>query len=163
MSLIQRIVTRRQEDIINQGFRAAFTGSVGTVSDQAIWTAVAERTVVVTGITLSTTSATDVIVSLGFKTGLSATNVFYTGYIKSGSPLVFPYTFGDEKYSLPGDAFVITTNAAGPTIYTINARIIGEKVALGYIQIEGAGHSGAPGFPVFSSGFSGFDRGGWPA
>ena len=163
MSLIQRIVSRRQEDIINQGYRAAFTGSVGSVTDTAIWTAVVERTVVVTGFCLSTTSATDVLVTLGFKTGVSTTVPFFQGYVKSGSPLIYTYTFGDEKYSLPGDALVITTNAAGPTVYTVNARIIGEKVALGYVQIEGAGHSGAPGFPTFSSGFSGFDRGGWPA
>jgi hypothetical protein len=58
---------------------------------------------------------------------------------------------------------VITTNAAGPTVYTVNGRIIGEKVGLGYAQVEGAGHSGAPGFPPETfSGFSGLWRGGFP-
>lgn len=162
MSLIQRIQTRRSEDIINQGFRAAFTGSVGTVTDTAIWSATTERTVVVTGIVVSTNSATDVLVNIGFKTGSNATVVFFEGYVKSGGPLKMEYMFGDERYSLPGDALVITTNASGPTVFTINARIIGEKVALGYIEHLGVDAHLSPASPPAMSGFSGLYRGGFP-
>lgn len=162
MSLTQRITSRRMEDIVNQGYRYALTGSVGSVTDSSVQSAASERTIVVTGFAISSSSATDVLVSLGFKTGSSATVTFFQGYTKSGAPIVYNYTFGDEKYSLPGDALVITTNAVGPTVYTVNGRIIGEKVSLGYIQVEGAGHSGAPGFPVEYSGFSSFWRGGVP-
>jgi len=162
MSLIQRIVVRRLEDCINQGYRFSLTGSVASVTDSVIQAAAVERTVVITGFTLSTTSATDVLVTLAFKTGVSASTPFFQAYIKTGGPIVYAFSMGDERYSQVGDALVITTDAAGPTVYTINGRIIGEKVALGYIQIEGAGHSGAPGFPPFMSGFSSLYRGGPP-
>lgn len=163
MSLIQKITTRRFEDVINQGYRFGLTGSVASVTDTAVQAGATDRSIVVTSFIISTTSATDVLVSLGFKDGVLTTRTFFSGYVKTGSPIVFGYGIGDERYSNPTEALVITTNAAGPTVYTVNGRIIGEKIALGYIQIEGAGHSGAPGYPVFSSGFSGFDRGGWPA
>jgi len=164
MSLVQRITTRRMEDIINQGFRFAQTGSVGSVTDTVIQAAASERTIVTTGFCLSTTSATDVLVSLGYKTDVSATVNFFQGYIRAGGPIVFTYTLGDERYSLPGDALVITANAVGPVVYTVNGRIIGEKVALGYIEHAGASaHSGSPGFPPEYSGFSGLWRGGYPA
>ena len=168
MSLIQKIATRRLEDIINQGYRFAFTGSVGTVTDQALWSGTTDRSVVTTGFILSTGSATDVQVSLGYKNGGNATVVFFTGLIRAASPIIFSYPTGDERYSNPTDSLVITTNAAGPTIYTINGRIIGDKVPLGYIEQPGAsGYSGAPnvgGFnpPTNWSGFSGMDRGGYP-
>jgi len=163
MSLIQKITTRRFEDIINQGYRFGLTGSVGTVTDTAIQAGATDRSIVVTSFVLSTTSATDVIVSLGFKDGVTTTRTFFSGYIRAAGPIIFSYSTGDERYSNPTEALVITTDAGGPVIYTVNGRIIGEKIAKGYIEIEGAGHSGAPGYPVFSSGFSGFDRGGWPA
>lgn len=164
MSLIQRITTRRLEDIINQGYRFGLTGSVGTVTDSAIQAGISERTIVTTGFVLSTTSATDVIVSLGYKNGVAATVNFFQGYIRAGGPIVFTYGIGDERYSAPGESLVITTSAAGATIYTINGRIIGEKVALGYIEHLGASaHSGSPGFPPDFSGFSSLWRGGWPS
>jgi hypothetical protein len=164
MSLVQRITTRRLDDIINQGYRFALTGSVGTVTDTAIQTGAIERTIVTTGFVLSTTSATDVLVSLGYKAGVSATVTFFQGYVRAGGPIIFVYSLGDERYSIPGDALVITTNAAGPVVYTINGRIVGEKVALGYIEHAGApAHSGSPGFPPEYSGFSGLWRGGFPA
>ncbi len=164
MSLIQRIVTRRLDDIINQGYRFALTGSVAQVTDTAIQAGASERTIVTTGFVISTTSVTDVLVSLGYKTGLSATVNFFQGYIRAAGPISFAYALGDERYSLPGDALVITTSAAGPVIYTMNGRIVGEKVALGYIEHAGApAHSGSPGFPPEYSGFSGLWRGGFPA
>lgn len=168
MSLIQKIATRRFEDIINQGFRFAFTGSVGTVTDQALWTGATDRSVVTTGFILSTTSATDVLVSLGYKTGIAATVVFFQGNVKSGAPIVYNYMTGDERYSNCTDSLVITTGAAGPVIYTVNGRIIGDKISLGYIEREGApAHSGGANYPPFNpptnwSGFSGADRGGYP-
>jgi hypothetical protein len=160
MSLIQRITARSFQDVINQGFRFSLTGSVGTVTDTVIQAAAAERTIVVTGIIVSTSSAIDVNVTIGFK-GTGASVPFFSGYIKTGSSISYPYPMGDERYSNVGDALVITTDANGPVVYTVNGRIIGEKVSLGYIQIEGAGHSGAPGFPPQMSGFSGLYRGGF--
>jgi len=161
MSLIQRITTRRIEDVINQGYRFSAVGAVGLVTDSVVWAAAVERTVVITGFVVSTIAAADVLVTLSFKSGASASVPFFSGYINNS--IVYTFSMGDERYSNIGDALVITTNAAGPTVYTVNGRIIGEKVGLGYAQVEGAGHSGAPGFPPETfSGFSGLWRGGWP-
>ena len=160
MSLIQRIASRNFQDVINQGFRFSLTASVGTVTDTVVQAAQTERTVVVTGFTLSTNSTTAVLVSLGFK-GTGATVPFFSGYVVSGGPIVYPFPMGDERYSQVGDALVISTDSSGPVIYTVNGRVIGEKVSLGYIQVEGAGHSGAPGWPPAMSGFSSLYRGGF--
>ena len=43
------------------------------------------------------------------------------------------YPLGDERYGDSAGSLVITTNG-GPVVYTINGRIIAEKVGLGYIQ-----------------------------
>lgn len=162
MSLIQRITTRRFEDLINQGFRFGLTGSVGSVTDTAIQAGVSERTIVTTSFVLSTTAGTAVRTKLGYKQGINATVVFFDGYVAAGGPICFVYSIGDERYSAPGEALVITTDSAGPVIYTVNGRIVGEKVSLGYIEHEGASaHSGAPGFPPGHSGFSGLYRGGF--
>ena len=162
LSLIQRIATRRLEDVIYQGYRFGLTGSIAQLTDSIIQAGATDRTIVITSFVLSSTSATDVLVNLGFKTGVNPTVIFFQSYVKSGAPVTLAYTLGDEKYSIPGDGLVMTTSASGPTSYTINGRIVGEKVSLGYIQIEGAGHSGAPGFPTEYSGFSSFWRGGFP-
>jgi len=162
MSLIQRITTRRFEDLINQGYRFDEVGSVAAVTAQNIIAAATERTIVVTGLMFTTTSATDVLVTIGFKN--TTTNDIFKGYVRAGGPLIYTFPIGDERYSQPGDSLVITTDAAGPTVYTVYGRIVGEKVALGYIEHLGApAHSGSPGFPPDHSGFSGLWRGGWPA
>lgn len=163
MSLIQSIRTRRLDDIINQGYRFSDIGSVASVTDTVVQAAVDERTIVVTGLVLSTTSATDVLVSVGFKTGSSSSVPFLASYIRAGGPIVLTYALGDERYSSPGDALTISTNAAGPTEYTIFGRIIGEKVALGYIEHMGASAHQSPIFPPGFSGFSSLYRGGFPA
>jgi hypothetical protein len=161
MSLVQRIQTRRFEDIINQGYRFEEIGSVAIVAESELIAAASERTIVVMGFVITTSSATDVLVSLLFKN--TVTREFFRGYVRAGSPIVYPFPLGDERYSAVGDSLVITTDAAGPTVFTIYGRIIGEKVALGYIPHEGAsGHDHAPAFPTFHSGFSSFYRGGVP-
>lgn len=162
MSLIQKIATRRMEDIINQGFRFAFTGSVGTVTDTVLWAGATDRSVVVTSFVISTNNATDVLVSLGYKNGISATVVFFQGYIKDGSPIIFDYTIGDERYSNPTDSLVITTSTSGPTVYTVNGRIIGDKVPLGYIEMPGAPAHSSPVFPSFTNDGNQPQRGGAP-
>ena len=146
------------EDIINQGLRLGLTGSVAMVTDGIVQAAMTERTIVVTGFIISTSSVTDVLVSLGFNNGVS-TVIFTEGYVKSGGPIIYTYTIGDERYSSPGDSLVITTSGAGPTVYTVNGRLIGEKVALGYLEQAGATAHSSPWFPDPG----GKDRGGFPA
>jgi hypothetical protein len=146
MSLITQIRTRRLEDIINQGLRQNYVGTVGAVTDSLIQDGVAERTLCVTGIMLSTDSATDVLVTIGFKTGSSPSVPFFETFIKSGGAVAYPYPTGDERYSSPGQSLVITTTG-GTVAFTIPTRVIGEKVALGYIEYPGAPAHKAPWLP----------------
>lgn len=157
MSLIQRITARRFEDIINQGYRLNVVGSqsgsgTDTTIQSGVGTANAIRVIVVTGYILSTNSASDILVSLGFKNGSSATVSFASGYIRQGAPLVYTFPMGDERYSAnlqgytTGDALVMT-NSAGPVAYTVYCRIIGEQVPLGYIEYPGAPAHHSPVFP----------------
>lgn len=157
MSLIQRIVTRRFDDIINQGYRLNVVGSqsgsgTDTVIQPGVGTSNAIRVIVVTGYILSTNNATDILFSLGFKNGSSATVPFASGYVRQGSPIVYTFPIGDERYSgnlqgyTTGDGLVLTTSA-GPVAYTIYCRIIGEQVPLGYIEYPGAPAHNSPVFP----------------
>lgn len=153
MSLIQSIKTRRLEDLINQGFRFAFVGSVpGAAADTVIQAGATERSFVVTGFTLSTTG-TNLLVSLGFRTG-GSTVKFWEGYVTSGGPMIYTYQLGDERYGALGESLVITTSG-GPVVYTLNGRVIAEKTALGYIERVGAPAHTQPHFPPVS----GLDRG----
>lgn len=157
MSLIQRIVSRRLEDIINQGYRLNVIGSqsgsgTDTIIQSGVGTANAIRVIVVTGYVLSTNSASDILVSLGFKNASAATVPFVSGYIRQGSPIVYTFPMGDERYSAnntgytTGDGLVLT-NSAGPVAYTVYCRIIGEQVPLGYIEYPGAPAHNSPVFP----------------
>lgn len=159
MSLIQRIVNRRVEDIINQGLRLGLVDSafVGTTNN-VIYGPQPERVIVVTGFILTTNSTSPVLVTLSF---LSADgnvkNPFAAGYIQAGLALNCQYTMGDERYSPVGDSLVMDAGSgSGSVVCTVNARIIAEKVALGYIERGGAtAHSfpppgtsyGSPNFP----------------
>ena len=134
MSLIYTIKTRRFEDILNQGARIALTGIVpALITDGVIQPGGVERNIVVTGWALSSSSNTDVLVSLGFKVSGKPTVAFASAYVKSGSSMTMIYPLGDERYGDSAGSLVITTNG-GPVVYTINGRIIAEKVGLGYIQ-----------------------------
>jgi len=155
MSLISSIKTRRVEDIMNQGYRASLTGTVATVTDNVILSGVADRAFVCMSFILTTDSASNISVSLGYRTG-STTTKFFEGYLTAaGGPLSFTYGMGDEKYSELGHSLVITTSA-GNVKYSINGRVISEKVPLGYIEHLGApAHNTSPYFPAES----GRDRG----
>lgn len=133
MSLIYTIKTRRIEDILNQGLRLGLVGTVNAGADTVVMAGGQERNIIVTGWSLSTSSATDVLVSLGFKVAGQPTASFAAGYVKSGSSLVMIYPLGDERYGESAASLVITTNG-GPVAYTVNGRLISEKVGLGYIE-----------------------------
>ena len=132
MSLIYTIKTRRMEDILNQGFRLALNGTVGTVTDSVIMAGGQERNIVVTGWSLSTNSQTDVLASLGFQVAGQPSVAFATCYVRSGSSITMPYQLGDERYGDSAASLVITTSG-GTVAYTINGRLISEKVGLGYV------------------------------
>lgn len=157
MSLIQRIATRRLEDIINQGYRLNLIGTqagsgTDVVIQPGVGTANAIRVIVVSGYILSTNSSSNILVSLGFKNGSGTTMPFVSGYITQGAPLQVMFPVGDEVYSgnvqgyTTGDSMVITTSA-GPVQYTVYCRIIGEQVPLGYIEYPGAPAHQSPIYP----------------
>lgn len=157
MSLVTSIKTKQLSDIINQGLRLSLTGSIGSVTDGVIQTGGAERAFVVTGITLSTDSATSILVSLGFK-GDGATAVFFSAYVIKGGSITVQYPIGDEKYSDIAQSLVVTTNAAGPVVYSIDARLISEKTPLGYIQYPGCQDHHSPWFPSTNADERGVSR-----
>jgi len=133
MSLIYNIKTRRFEDLINQGLRLALTDSTSNaVVDGVVMAGGQERNFVITGWVLSTNSATDIKVTLGFKVAGQSTSTFATAYIKSGSSISMDYQLGDERYSDSAASIVITADG-GPVAYTINGRLLADKVGIGYI------------------------------
>ena len=124
--LIQQIKSRTVGDIINQGYRAGLTGTVGTVTNSIVYPSNSQRIIVVTGVVITTNSSTDVLVSLNFS---SNGTPFFQGYVKTGMCLAMEYSLGDERYSAPEDALWITTTG-GTVAYTINARIISMQDAV---------------------------------
>jgi len=134
MSLIYSIKTRQMSDLINQGVRLALNGTVASaVTDGVIMAGANERNIVVTGWSLSSKSSTDVLVSLGFKVAGQDTGNFLSCYVRSGSPIAQIYQIGDERYGASAACLVITTDG-NDVAYTVDGRLLADKVGLGYIQ-----------------------------
>jgi hypothetical protein len=156
MSLINAIKSRNVQDLANEGLRVAYTGEilVGPATDQQVpgSAIVAERFYIVTGWHLSTSSATPVKVTLGFKKAGDPTVPFFTAYITANSPAekvlpVHDWKFGDLEYEL-----VITTSAAADVAYSVDARISASKEPKGYVEREGnKTHDTKGNFPPESS------------
>ena len=129
--LIQRIKSRTIGDIINQGLRVGQTGGFsGATTDGVMIGGTTDRVLVVTGLLITASSATDILVSVGFKPSAGGnTTPFFTGYVMSGSALSMEYSTGDERYGNVGDSLVMTTSA-GTVAFTANARIIAELDAV---------------------------------
>lgn len=154
MSLINRIKTRRLDDIINQGYRADVIGTIaGTVTDQIIQNAAAQRVFAITAFSLSTNTATPFLVTLGFSKG-GTTTPFWKGYVVSVGNIEKVFAIGDERYGDENASLVVTTTG-GPLVYTVHTRIISELVPLGYTQYPGTTVHKSPIFPPVS----GKDRG----
>ena len=124
--LIYNVKSRTVGDIVNQGYRAGLTGTVGAVSKQTVYPSNPQRVIVVTGVCITASSASPILVSLNFS---SNGTPFFQGYVQSGAVLQMEYALGDERYSLNEDSLTITTTG-GTVAYTINARIIGVQDAL---------------------------------
>lgn len=135
MSLIQRITTRRIDDVINEGAKVALTGGLSSGTDQVVFVAADTRAPIITGFSISTNSGTAILVSIGFKNGVEDTLEFYRGYIGGGQTSVDKvFQLGDWYRGRLGDSIVIST--AGTVAYTVDARITSEPAALGYIEQE---------------------------
>lgn len=149
MSLAQKVVSRNQIDLLNEGLQYSATGTTGTVTDLVVVPTSADRAPIVMGFTLTSNNATPFLVSLGFKKGSEATLTFFQSYLSSTMPLVIEYSNfawyrGDLNYNV-----VLTT--AGETAYSIDAKVTSFPAALGYIEHEGgqspSGHLGRAMFP----------------
>lgn len=148
MSLSQLIKSRMLQDVINEGLKIASTGTVvGAVTNQVLFALPPKRAVIVCGFSLSTSTDTAVLVSLGFKNGASPTKVFFTGYVSnSGGPLVVNYQLGDWYRGDANETLVITTS--GPAAWTVDTRVTDMPTTTGYIEHEAAElHSGRAFFP----------------
>lgn len=148
MSLIQRITSRRLEDTINEGYKLALTGALSSGTDQIVFTAATNRAPIITGLSLTTSSGSSILVSVGFKNGSDATLTLFEAYITSGSGVSRMYPLGDWYRGRLNDSIVITT--AGAVAYTLDSRITSEPTALNYVEHEfGGGASGHRGKAVF--------------
>ena len=151
MSLIQKIVSRSPQDLINEGYKLAITGSAALVTDSIIWTGTADRAIIITGFTLSSNQATAVLVSLGFRLDLGTTLNFFQGYVSSGASFCKEFPLGDWYRGGLGYDLVLTTSGAGPIAFTVDTRVTSFPAELGYIENYGAqsatAHSGQAWFP----------------
>lgn len=146
MSLIQEIKTRRLEDVINEGAKVALTGTMsGSGTDQVLFASDTSRSIIVSGFTLSSSSGSVVLMSLGFKPNGGSTLNFFQGYVNS---ITRTYALGDWYRGGPGDSLVITSAAA--CAYTVDVRLGSTPLVLGYIEHEfGRGASGHRAKAVF--------------
>lgn len=157
MSLVQRVTSRNQIDLLNEGLSYSATGSTGgAVTDMVIVPISAERAPIITGFTLSS-SGGPFLVTLGFKRGAEATLVFFQGIVSSTTPISVYY---NQFAWYRGDlAYQVVITAAGDVSYSVDSKITSFPAALGYVEHEGgqspSGHLGRAMLPPQS----GFDRG----
>lgn len=149
MSLIQTIKSRPQTDLINEGSKVAFTGTVTNgVTDSVIWQCPSDRSLILCGITVSTSASTSIQVSIGWKTGSDATTYFFTGFVVAGGPITITPQLGDWYRSDLGQKLVITTSGTGVTAYSLDCRMTSSPAAVNYVSHEGSvDHAGRPVFP----------------
>jgi len=158
MSLSQLIKSRMLQDVINEGLKIAATGTaVGPVTDQILFALPPNRAVMVLGYTISTSLATAVLVSLGFKDGVNPTKTFFTGYVSnSGGPICVNFQLGDCYRGGANEAVVITSD--GSVAWTVDTRVTDTPTVTGYIEHEASQlHSGRAMLPPEN----GLQRGQW--
>lgn len=139
MSLIQTISSRILDDCINEGSKMAFTGTAtNTQTDTVIWDFPATRSCIVVGYVFTTSSATALQVSLGFKPNDGATVNFFTGFIAAGGGVERVFQVGDWYRSPLDTQLVIAVAGTGTIAYTIDCRNTSSPAAVGYPSREGA-------------------------
>jgi hypothetical protein len=144
MSLIQKITSRTFGDLINEGARAHYTGTLSSGADQVIIGVPATRIFVVTSYHFSSPSASAFLVSLGLNDGLTTTDIFQ-GYVGAGQVLDRVLSMADWVYGDLGCNVVVST--AGDVAYTISGRINMQLTPLGYIEQIGTKNHANPVFP----------------
>lgn len=147
MSLIHKITSRRQEDLINEGLRLSLTNHVAAGTDQVIYTVPDTRNLIIKGIVLTCDSATPRWVTINLKPSAGASIEIFGAYVCSASPVSYMVPYGDEHYGELGYSLTITFSGGGNVGYFISARLSSVATAIGYVEHDGAvGHS-APWFP----------------
>jgi len=136
MSLVQKISSRHPSDLLNDGLQYAAAGSSGGVTDLVVVPIAANRAPVVMGFTLTSTSATPVAVSLGFKKGSDVTMTFFQGQVTSSSPLMVQY--GCNSWYRGDLGYSVVLTSAGAVTYSVDAKITSFPAALGYVEREGS-------------------------
>lgn len=149
MSLVNRITYRQLQDMANEGIRISATGLSTGATDQVLVDLSAPitgggtasptlQTAIVTGYYLSTTSASPVPVTLGFRGGSPlATSNFFECYVGGTAGSVSRFIpLGDWKFGAPGYSIVMTSTVA-TVAFTIDGRITAEKMPRGFIEHEG--------------------------
>jgi len=146
------------QDVINEGMKLAATGTAaGAVTDQVAFALPPNRAVIICGFTLTTSSNTAVLVSLGFKDGVNPTKTFFSGYVSnSGGSICVNYQLGDWYRGNVNETLVITSD--GPVGWTVDTRVTEIPTVTGYIEHEASQlHSGRAMLPPEN----GLQRGQW--
>lgn len=151
MSLINKITSRRLDDLLNDGARLSLTGTLaGGTTDGVILSVPDNRYLMIAGFHLSSnnSSADPVLVSLGLKLGTVATQTFFQGYVGPSSPVSMIYVLGDWRFGDLGYDLVATTGVTINTLaFTVFARQCFSPTPLGYIEQIGAPTHANPVFP----------------
>ena len=142
MSLIYTIMSRSMQDMLNEGDKLVLTGNFLTGTDMVVHAAAADRAFIITGFSLTTSTATPFLVSLGFKSGTTSTQVFHQSWVSASMPIVRDYSFGAWVNGGIGYDLVLTTT--GFVYYTINMRSTAIKAGINYVESDtgSLGHAG---------------------
>jgi len=142
MSLIQKIKSRRVDDLINEGYRTVLTGTLGAGNDQPVMGIPNTKAVIITGYVLSAHMGTP-LVTMTLKSP-TQTNVMFLGYVSATAPINKTYSAADWIYGELYQSLLISTTAA--VTYTIDVRVISPSIPIGYIEGDGAKGHTAPHF-----------------
>jgi hypothetical protein len=144
MSLIQQIKSKAFTDLINEGARLALTGTLGSGTDQVIYSMPASRFFIVAGYSISSGSVTSVEVRLAIKKGTDPAMEFFRGHVGAGMPISRDLSFGNMLYGDLGYSLVASSD--GTFSYTIDGRLSSGLTPLGYIQQIGSKEHNNPYF-----------------
>lgn len=126
-------------DVINQGARQIYTGSVND-DTEILRAGTVQRQVAVYSYVFSSDSSTPSRVTLKFtKTVESVTtdSIIFDGYVSSTGPISHTFSFGDENYGEELYDLVVEVVSGGNVGYSISTRIIGVATPLGFIDNKG--------------------------
>jgi hypothetical protein len=148
MSLIETVGVRNFSDIINEGSRATYTGTItGPKTDEIVTPVPDDRFLIVVSYIFTSPTVAPDLVSFGLRGGVPASTMdLFEGYVGSGNQVHHHYSPGDWRYGELGWDLVMSVPAGLDVAYTFNCRISSSPEPLGYIQQIGSKEHANPYF-----------------